>query len=64
MIHWSFRRAMSMLAFVALAIAGAQRAPAQELEPIAYAIRIPAPGMHADRRAGGPCPRPGTRRST
>jgi predicted metalloprotease with PDZ domain len=45
------RRAASILALVkltlaALTIAGAPRASAQELEPIAYAIRIPAPDTH------------------
>jgi hypothetical protein len=37
-------RAAWMLAIVALTIAGAQRAAAQGLEPIAYGISIPAPG--------------------
>jgi hypothetical protein len=40
------RRALSIVATVVLTIAGAQRAAAQGLEPIAYAIRIPAPGTH------------------
>jgi predicted metalloprotease with PDZ domain len=46
MSHLSSSRAMSMLAIVALTIAGAQRAAAQGLEPIAYAIRIPTPSTH------------------
>jgi hypothetical protein len=37
---------MSKLAIVALTIAGGQRAAAQGLEPIAYAIRIPTPATH------------------
>jgi predicted metalloprotease with PDZ domain len=42
----SNRRVMSRLAIVALTIAGAQQATAQELEPIAYTIRIPTPSTH------------------
>ena len=45
-MNQSSRRAMRILTIVALTIAGAQRAVAQGLEPIAYAIRIPAPGTH------------------
>ena len=40
------RRALSILATVALTIAGAQRGAAQELEPITYTVRVPAPDTH------------------
>src|ERR1700730_4355846 len=39
-------RAAWILAIVALTIAGAQRAAAQGLEPIAYGLSIPEPGTH------------------
>jgi len=45
MHHWS-RGAISMLAIVALNTAAGPRAAAQRLEPIVYAIRIPAPDTH------------------
>ena len=41
-----------MLAFVALTIAGAQRAAARELEPIAIRHPYPGAGHARDRRAG------------
>jgi len=42
----SSRRAISMLAIVAMTWVGARPALSRGLEPIAYVIRIPAPETH------------------
>jgi predicted metalloprotease with PDZ domain len=42
----SSRRAKWMLTIFALVMAGASRAGAQELDPIAYTLRIPSPDTH------------------